>query len=129
MANNFSFQEKEVEDIEIDIEKFRKMTTLKDTLFFLSEKLQKHQKGDGYKDDESKTESFQESSGRIDWTQDPVLRNAWIKDVLAQSKDSDILESDLRPFENGNMEGWNVAESPWDVQVQETLTPEEQEGS
>ncbi|XP_043471478.1 protein sel-1 homolog 1 [Leptopilina heterotoma] len=122
-------KEKEMDDLEIDIEKLRKMTTLKDTLFFLSEKLQKHQKGDGDKEDEddSKTERFQDSSTRIDWTQDAALRSSWMKDIIAHTKDSDLPESELKPFESAGMEGWNVVESLADEQVQESLTPEEQE--
>ncbi|XP_033216248.1 protein sel-1 homolog 1 isoform X2 [Belonocnema kinseyi] len=128
-----SDEEVEVEELENAFEQLRELKALRDTILklepFLGEKLPKQPKGDEEENNKeiSEAEGTQESPARMDWTQDPALRNAWMKAMIAQAKDSDSLESESRLGEDNDYEGWNGEEEQLEEQVQEPLTPEQQE--
>ena len=128
-------QQVEVQDLENAFEQLRELKALRDTILklepFLGEKLPKQQKGDGEENDEtSETEVSQESPARMDWTQDPAMRNAWMKAMLAHAKGSDKLELELKSIEDDDLEAWNGEEEQiQEEQVEEPLTPEQQEGN
>ena len=60
----------------------------------------------------------------------PVMRNVWMKTMIAQTKNIDLPNSNLRIEEEDN-EVWNEEEQlePLSEEIQEPLTPEQQEGN
>ena len=125
------FYQVEVEDAENAFEQLRELKALRDTILklepFLGEKLQRQKKGEGEDDGESsEKEKSQEPPITMDWTQDPVLRNAWMKAMLAHAKDPDTQVSESKSSEEEELEAWNEEEQV--EEVQEPLTPEQQEG-
>ncbi|XP_011697272.1 PREDICTED: protein sel-1 homolog 1 [Wasmannia auropunctata] len=127
-TNEETEEEVAIEDMESAFEQLRELSALRDTIMKLvptSDPIyEKIGKQTGRKEDGEggKTEAASKET-----VENPGTRNVWMKTMIAQTKDTDSLVLNERPFDEEDLESWEVQELYMlDEEVKEPLSAEQQ---